>query len=1297
MNYSILKTRIQGLATPFCRSFAFVIVAFTVLEGCQTKTTEQKDTTVSTADSTILKVVQDNQANTISIFRAGENEPIVTQNVRPDFRPYLHPIVAPDGKGQLTEYSPGHHKHQTGLYWGFTRVNGRDYFHHPEGDYWRKVSSSVVEAEGKVVKWQTVYDLLDEQGNPVLTETQNWSMREKGGKFLLDLEWNGLGKTDVTIGEYDYGGLFLRMPWVEGIKGEVVNAARQKNEKAEGQRAMWVDAGMQVEGRDDLAHIAILDHKENKGFPQTWRVDGQLGIGPVRARMGDWTIAKGETETIKHEIVVYTGELNDVEMTETWQDYVSDHNMYSTAVLWGIAQEEGRNAKFLKPEEAVEAMTVKDGYGVNVWAAEPMMSQPMAFCWDDKGRLWIAENKDYESRGYGFSKAGNSRILILEDTDHDGVADSRKVFLEGIAFPSAIAVGFDGVFVGAPPNLLFVPDKNHDDKAEMDDIEVRLTGWGIRDRHETLNSLHWGPDGWLYGLQGFATPSKVKLAKGKGRIYGHNDPFPEDIFEGEGTDINGGVWRYHPTKDKFEVVSHGFSNPWGIDFDAKGQLFISACVIPHLWHVIPGGIYHRQGGQHFNPYVYNDIKTIADHRHRSAHGGLRIYQSDAFAAEQQGRLFMANIHEHAVLSDVLEPKGSGFVGHHGEEFLMANNAQWVGFSMELGPEGALYVLDWHDADICGKEVLNEETGRIFRIAPKQSLAENWEGRYSDLSKLTDAELVALQTNKSSWHARRARLILQGRAAKAPLAKEVHDQLRKIYQTNTSIDFRLNAMWALHVTRGFTEAQLIEALGDKDEFVRGWAVQLLSEDKAPVQAVEKFVAMAEKDKSAVVRLYLASALQRIQPEQKWAVAEALMGHAEDVEDHNLPKMIWFGTEPLVAENPDRALQLAAKSKIPMLAEYIARRVVDADATEKLIAAIGKKPETTLSMLEGMRNGLEGRTDLSAPANWQKVYDNLQSSRVEKVKQLALEVAQFYGDTEAAKQYLATLKNKNTPIDQRLKALNSLADQQREELVREIPTLLNEEALRIDVIRAVAAFDDNSLGQLLIDKYSSFNGQEKLEAVQTLASRPEYGWSLTQALKSEKIPKPDVPAYVARQLRRVVGSGFVEVWGPIDELGSDIAADYKKYTSLLTEKAIGGANVANGKMMFQRTCGACHKMYGEGGSIGPELTGSNRGNLDYLLSNVLDPSGEIQDDYKMVVITTRDGRTYSGNVNAESERQLTLRVVGQDAVVINKSDIQSREESANSMMPPGLFKTLTDKEVIDLVGYLRTSQQIAPSAE
>ncbi len=198
-------------------------------------------------------------------------------------------------------------------------------------------------------------------------------------------------------------------------------------------------------------------------------------------------------------------------------------------------------------------------------------------------------------------------------------------------------------------------------------------------------------------------------------------------------------------------------------------------------------------------------------------------------------------------------------------------------------------------------------------------------------------------------------------------------------------------------------------------------------------------------------------------------------------------------------------------------------------------------------------------------------------------------------------------------------------------------------------------------------------------------------LTEALKKNTIPKRDVPASVARQLRRVVGSGFVEVWGPIDEVPHDAKA-YGKYKELLADKAIGSADLKNGKMIFQRTCGSCHKLYGQGNNIGPDLTGSNRSNIDYLLLNVLEPSAEIQDDYKLVVITTRDGRTYSGNILSENQRQITMRIVGQDAVNINKSTIQSREVMPTSMMPVGLFETLSDAEIINLVAYLKTYQDV-----
>ena len=191
----------------------------------------------------------------------------------------------------------------------------------------------------------------------------------------------------------------------------------------------------------------------------------------------------------------------------------------------------------------------------------------------------------------------------------------------------------------------------------------------------------------------------------------------------------------------------------------------------------------------------------------------------------------------------------------------------------------------------------------------------------------------------------------------------------------------------------------------------------------------------------------------------------------------------------------------------------------------------------------------------------------------------------------------------------------------------------------------------------------------------------------------VPKRDVPAYVARQLHRVVGSGFLETWGPISKVSNEKIASYQKYRELLTTEAISSANVQAGKTTYEGLCGACHTMYGQGGKVGPDLTGSNRTNLEYLLDNIVDPNLDIQDDYRMVLVTTRDGRTYAGNVISESDRTLSLRVVGQDQIVISKSDIQSREVQTVSMMPEGMLDFLTDKEVVDLIGFLQTSGDAA----
>lgn len=262
-----------------------------------------------------------NSAGAIEIRRDGLAVPLLVQNAPADMRPYWHPLLAPDGNGVLTDFRPGHHLHQTGIYFGFSDVNGRSFFHHTDGEFFRSKGVKVERAKGRRVSWSVVTDWLGEDGSPLLTETQRWTMEDFSSYYVIDLEWSGRADTDLTIGKYDYGGLFIRMPWKRGIRGEAINSEGQTNGKAEGQRARWVDAGMEIDGRPDWAHIALLDYRKNPDHPAPWRVDGNLGFVPSRSRLGDRTLAKGKTEHARYRLLVYTGELNKQLIEQYWKNW----------------------------------------------------------------------------------------------------------------------------------------------------------------------------------------------------------------------------------------------------------------------------------------------------------------------------------------------------------------------------------------------------------------------------------------------------------------------------------------------------------------------------------------------------------------------------------------------------------------------------------------------------------------------------------------------------------------------------------------------------------------------------------------------------------------------------------------------------------------------------------------------------------------------------------------------------------------------------------------------------------------
>ena len=609
----------------------------------------------------------------------------------------------------------------------------------------------------------------------------------------------------------------------------------------------------------------------------------------------------------------------------------------------------------LSGADAAKAMTVPPGFTVTLAASEPDIVKPIAFTLDDRGRLWVVESHTYPVRAS--EGQGQDRILIFEDTDGDGRLDSRKVFIEHLNLVSGIEVGFGGVWVGAAPYLLFIPITPGTD-SPAGPPQVMLDGWGYEDTHETLNTFTWGPDGWLYGTHGVFTYSNV----GK--------PGAPDS---ERVRLNAGVWRFHPVTHAFEVFAEGTSNSWGLAFNDYGQGFITACVIEHLYQVIQGARYKRQAGPHLDPNTYDDIKTIADHVHwvgtkgphagnsRSdaaggghAHAGAMIYLGgNGWPKEYRDAILMNNIHGARANMDRLRRDGSGYAATHGPDFLKANDSWSQMLNFRYGPDGSVHVIDWYDKNQChssNPDVHEKTLGRIFKIS---YTTDKWV--QVDLQKLSSEQLVDMQLQANDWYVQHARRILQERGPDP----NVHDRLKRMLRDNPDVTRKLRALWALHVTHGLNERDLQDLLRHDNEWVRSWAAYLLVEAKQPSdETIRQFAKMARDDRSPLVRLYLASALQRTPVAKRWDVLAGLMAHAEDASDHNQPMMVWYALEPAVEIDMPRALGLAASTKLPEIFPFAVRRIA-AVGTQTALKTLTDRLGTTGDAAE--RKALIGGID------------------------------------------------------------------------------------------------------------------------------------------------------------------------------------------------------------------------------------------------------------------------------------------------------------------------------------------------
>jgi putative membrane-bound dehydrogenase-like protein len=955
----------------------------------------------------------------------------------------------------------------------------------------------------------------------------------------------------------------------------------------------------------------------------------------------------------------------------------------------------------LPADEAANAMKLPDGFSVQVMAHEPDILQPIAMAIDERGRVWVAEAFEYPVRAP--EGKGKDRILIFEDSDGDGYFDQRTVFAEGLNLVSGLEVGFGGVWVGAAPYLMFIPDKNGDDVPDAEP-QILMDGWGYQDTHETLNTFIWGPDGWLYGCHGVFTHSKV----GKPGTP-DKDRIP----------LNAGVWRYHPIRHQFEVFAHGSSNPWGVDFDDHGQAFCTACVIPHLFHFIQGARYQRQGGQHFNPFTYDDIKTIADHRHylgavphagnnRSdeaggghAHAGAMIYLGGTWPEKYRNQIFMNNIHGQRLNMDTLHPDGSGFVGSHGPDFLLTGDMASQILNLRYGPDGNAYMIDWYDMNACHHGNVNghdRSNGRIYKIVYGKTQQQT-----VDLRKLTDDQLIALTLDKNDWHVRHARKVLQERAAEGKLAADVDSSLWQIATTNDDDTRRLRAMWALHVTGGINQARSLQLTQDASPYVRAWAIQLAFESPAGQSKalLARMNQLAQQDDSQIVRLYLASALQRIAPADRWSIIESLVAHPVDAHDHNLPFMYWYAMEPLTDVDADRALALGlvAGQAIPLLREFTLRKIGSKgtpDSLEPLVRGLrgADSVELQLTFIKAIRSALSGERSAKPPSGWDEIFQQLQAVNDSQVKLQTNCLAAKFGNASAKADLISLLENSTASLSDRGTALEALLDVRDQKLVETLQQLIADSQIRAQALRGLAQFDDAQTAKTILDQYASFSPEEKRLAVATLCSRENYAVELLQAIEANKIPKTDLSADLARQLSFLKSERVEELlakaWGSVRETSADKARLIEEYRKIFHDDSLPDADLAQGRAIFSKTCLQCHLLYGVGGQVGPDLTGSNRSDLNYLLTNIVDPSAVMAKEYQPTLLELDDGRVLIGIVNAEDDRTVTLKTAA-ELITVAKREIVDRALLIQSMMPEDQLKQFTPAEIRSLLAYLSAKQQ------
>ena len=964
----------------------------------------------------------------------------------------------------------------------------------------------------------------------------------------------------------------------------------------------------------------------------------------------------------------------------------------------------------LSPTEAQKKFTVPSGFEIRLFAAEPDVVNPVAMSWDERGRLWVLELYEYPL-GTKPGEKGRDRVKILEDSDGDGRVDKVTVFADGFTLATGLLCANGGVYVGAAPNLYFLEDTDGDGVADRRSIVQ--TGFGLEDRHELLNGFTWGPDGQIYMTHGVFTVTKAV------------DPDKP----GTPTVVTAGVARFRPIDRRLEVFAEGTSNPWGVDFDAAGNAFVSACVIDHFFHLAPGGLYARQAGQAPYPYAYEVLPSIVDHKHSmAAYAGVDIYLGDQFPASFRGLALQGNIHDHAIHRDRLTPKGSTFVASADGDFVRGNDGWFMPVSTQTGPDGAIWIMDWYDKYPCYQNAnadpngVDREHGRIWRVVytgdqPGKPVPSRPTPNM-DLGKLSSPELVRFLGHPNVWQRRTAQRILSGRADVATVKAALIQQLH----FGANLDTKLASLWTLFSAGQIDNAILDEAVTATEPALRQWAARLTGEwNQCTDSSIQRLKRLAA-DEVAAVQSAVASALRQFSSGSLTVntpprtdsstsgpfvaeIAEALLDHAKDTTDRDLPFLLWMALEPALMYDPsatEKWFVEHGEAHLPLSAKLVyktIRRFCDArepwllDKSLELAEELTAESPLLAAVLDGLIDGQRGKAIVPQHPTELLLKKWLASNNPDVVSR-AQQLGTTWGDVAALKGLFTKIGDAGTPDRERIKAIEAVrkhkADDTRHAL-HEVIEGIAADAVKVAAVRAFTEAGVDDTAKILLAGWAQQAPAVRAAVAELCPTRWQWKWPLLYAVEKGDIKRGDLPPSVIRTLANDKGDAER---AKAEQLFGKVRGTSADTLKLIAEKrkivVNGPIDLAAGHEQARKSCLICHLLYGEGAQIGPDLTGVGRSSLEALLHNVINPNEIIGKGYENVIVETKDDRTLSGRLLENSDTRVRLALVGPAEEVISKADVKSLSVTENSVMPEGL-EQIPEADFRNLIWYILAPPQ------